>query len=340
MTLLPVSIAMATYNGSRFIEEQLQSLKRQTVIPAELVITDDGSTDGTIDIIQKFARSAHFPVRFERNSERLGYRANFMRAAHLCASDVISFCDQDDIWDKRKLELCLNHFYDESIFLVYHNAQVVSENLEKLGDLSYLGRRASKIPQLEMGPLLFPLGFTLLFRRSLLTLSEHWRRSFNYEIDDTPESHDQWIPFLANTFGSVVYVDELLARYRRHGNNSGPGTRWRSDASARLKNIASADMTGWSNFAIAFGRRAEILEKIAASPPQGFSALSASLGAVRYRAYEQLYRQRINLYESNSFADRVDLFSKIARNGGYRGDPWSKGLGSACKDMIRGVLHM
>ena len=102
MTLLPVSIAMATYNGSRFIDEQLQSLNRQTVIPAELVITDDCSTDGTMDIVQQFARSARFPVRFERNSERLGYRANFMRAAQLCVSDVISFCDQDDIWDKRK----------------------------------------------------------------------------------------------------------------------------------------------------------------------------------------------------------------------------------------------
>jgi glycosyltransferase involved in cell wall biosynthesis len=340
MTLLSVSVAMATYNGGRFIAEQLESLRLQTVLPAELVITDDCSTDDTIKIIEDFSRSAPFPVRFERNSERLGYQANFMRAAQLCVSDVVSFCDQDDVWDKSKIELCLNGFYDSSIFLVYHNAQVVSEELKQLGNLNHLGRKESTINQLGMGPLLFPLGFTILFRRNLLTLSAYWNQSISYDFDRTPESHDQWIPFLANTFGSVVYLDQRLAKYRRHGNNASVGAKWRFGAGTRLKRIAAFGGAGWSNFEVTFRRRAEILEKIAESPLEGFSTASALRGAAHYRAYEQLYRQRISLYRSNSFVERMGLFSKILRGGGYRGDPWSKGLGSACKDMIRGVFHV
>jgi hypothetical protein len=71
---------MATYNGARYIAEQLESFTRQTAIPSELVITDDGSTDDTLDIIDLFAARAPFPVRVERNVKRLGYRANFMKA--------------------------------------------------------------------------------------------------------------------------------------------------------------------------------------------------------------------------------------------------------------------
>jgi glycosyltransferase involved in cell wall biosynthesis len=306
-----------------------------------LVITDDNSTDNTIQIIESFARNAPFPIRLERNSERLGYRENFMRAAHLCKSDIISFCDQDDIWDERKLESCLNGFYDESVLLVYHNALVVSENLIPIGTLNYLGRKKSTIDKLEMGPLLFPLGFTLSFRRSILTLSKYWTKSINYNHNYSPESHDQWIPFLANTFGCVVYLNKQLVKYRRHTNNAGIGARWRSPGITRLVRIVAPDTSGWSSFVVTFGRRAEILEEIAASPPEGFSAQSASRGAAHYRAYEELYRLRVNLYKTDFFADRAGLFFKIARNGGYRrNDPWSKGWVGACKDIIRGILHL
>jgi glycosyltransferase involved in cell wall biosynthesis len=332
---------MATYNGSRFIGEQLASLSCQTVLPAELIVTDDGSTDDTINIVEAFARNAPFKVHIERNAERLGYQANFMRAASLCSSELVSFCDQDDVWHEQKLAACLRRFSDSAVLLVYHNAQVVSENMVPLGDLSYLGRSISNIPQFGLGPLLFPLGFTMTFRRDLLKFEDHWKKSVNYDFEGKPESHDQWIPFLANTFGPTVYLEEHLAKYRRHDHNAGPGTRWRLGRGARLKRLAQPALEGWSNFAATFGRRAEILEDIMNAPPAGFSAESASEGATRYRAYEHLYRRRIALHQNNFLIDRISLFLEIAGNGGYRlSDPWSKGLKSAGKDLIRGVLRI
>src|SRR5690349_6672659 len=76
MAELPVSIAMATYNGARYIGEQLDDLARQTQPPAELVVSDDSSSDGTLAIVERFASKAPFPVRIHSNPRRLGYREN------------------------------------------------------------------------------------------------------------------------------------------------------------------------------------------------------------------------------------------------------------------------
>ena len=97
-TAATVSVVMATYNGAAFIDEQLRSLAAQTVLPSELVVSDDGSTDGTLVHVERFAEVAPFPVLVLRNTEPLGYGENFLRAARLATGDCIALCDQDDVW--------------------------------------------------------------------------------------------------------------------------------------------------------------------------------------------------------------------------------------------------
>ena len=121
---------MATYNGARHVAEQLASLASQTVLPYELVVTDDASTDATPDIVAAFAASAPFPVRLIKNAEQLGYRANFMKAAGLCQADLVAFSDQDDVWLPRKLEAVNATFENSDTLLTYHDATVVTEKLE------------------------------------------------------------------------------------------------------------------------------------------------------------------------------------------------------------------
>src|ERR1700719_1618101 len=163
-----ISVAMATYNGQRFIREQLDSLAAQQHLPSELVIADDASSDKTVAIAEQFAKTAPFTVHIYRHDKRLGYRANFMRAAGLCASELIAFCDQDDIWSPRKLALCIEPFRDPAALLAYHNAKVVTEAGERLGSLDYLAS-APMTPALSLCPIRWkpaPLGFTQVFRRS------------------------------------------------------------------------------------------------------------------------------------------------------------------------------
>jgi len=101
-----ISIVMATFNGAEFLRSQLDSLAFQTLLPIELIISDDHSTDETLQIATSFSKCAPFPVRIYENDSRVGYRANFMRAAALAKGELVAFCDQDDVWMPEKLERC------------------------------------------------------------------------------------------------------------------------------------------------------------------------------------------------------------------------------------------
>jgi glycosyltransferase involved in cell wall biosynthesis len=89
-----ISIAMAAYNGQRFLEEQLRTLSEQVRLPDEVVICDDASTDRTPEILAHFARLTPFPVRLIINDQRLGWRQNFLKSASLCTFDYIALYDQ------------------------------------------------------------------------------------------------------------------------------------------------------------------------------------------------------------------------------------------------------
>src|SRR5262249_13539560 len=121
IAMMSISIAMATYNGQRHIQRQLDSLAAQTHLPAELVVSDDMSSDETLKIVDAFAKTAPFQVRIYQSKTRLGYRANFMRAAGLCQSDLIAFCDQDDYWYPNKIATCIEAFNDREVLLACHN---------------------------------------------------------------------------------------------------------------------------------------------------------------------------------------------------------------------------
>lgn len=101
--MIKVSVAMATYNGSKYLNQQLDSLASQDYLPFELVVCDDNSSDDTIAILTHFARRAPFPVFIHKNSSNIGPIANFFKAISYCSGDWISFCDQDDVWLKHKI---------------------------------------------------------------------------------------------------------------------------------------------------------------------------------------------------------------------------------------------
>ena len=99
-----ISIVMTVYNGEKYLEEQLKSLARQTLLPDELLIGDDGSIDGTETVIRRMAGKLPFPVYYVKNETRLGYAENFRQTAGRSRGDLLFFCDQDDVWKRNKLE--------------------------------------------------------------------------------------------------------------------------------------------------------------------------------------------------------------------------------------------
>src|SRR5262245_1278028 len=134
MPQLSFSVALCTYNGARFLPEQLESIGSQSRQPDELIICDDGSTDNTVAIVKSFAREAPFPVRLEVNPTNLGSTKNFELAISRCGGDVIALSDQDDIWQADKLvqmERVLRQ--TPSAGAIFSDADVVDEQLAPLG---------------------------------------------------------------------------------------------------------------------------------------------------------------------------------------------------------------
>ena len=129
-----ISIAMAVYNGDRFIGEQLESFVRQTRLPDELVVSDNASTDRTVEIVRDFARRAPFKVRLLINDRNLGAAKNFERAITECTGDVIFLSDCDDVWYPNKVSVMEQALAESPrAGVAVCDADLVDENLEPLG---------------------------------------------------------------------------------------------------------------------------------------------------------------------------------------------------------------
>jgi glycosyltransferase involved in cell wall biosynthesis len=212
-----VSIALATYNGERYLAAQLDSLAAQASPPSELVVADDCSSDGTMKLIQDFAAKAAFQVHVIRNTVRVGYRVNFMQAAAACSGNLIAFCDQDDIWHAEKLGRMQQPFQDSNVLLAYHNSSLVDEKSSIVGTL--FGKRGATYLPLSMRPWTIIPGHTQVIRRSLVRFTSLHRHSIDPYCTTEPMPHDQWYPFWASVLGTITYVPECLAQYRQHGAN-------------------------------------------------------------------------------------------------------------------------
>lgn len=334
-----ISVAMATYNGERFIREQLNSLAAQQYLPEELIIADDASSDKTVVIAQEFAKTAPFRVHIKRHQKRVGYGANFMRAATLCTADLIAFCDQDDIWSPRKLALCIEPFRDPAVLLAYHNAEVVTETGEQLGSLDYLASSPISAP-LSLCPVRnihSALGFTEVFRRCILQFSEFWEMSLNVNDLTTPMPHDQWVFFIASVFGGIAYLDQALVSYRQHDSNV---YGWTPPPGNIFFEIfySLRDPTYCLYELKQVSERCAVILEMAKDNLADMWQQRAALGAKRFRLLADLYAARERLYASGTLATRVKAFQCIISKKGYRPKSrWGFGSKALVRDFCLGV---
>lgn len=204
---LKISIAMATYNGGKYLREQLDSFLVQTRLPDELVITDDCSTDDTLTIIQAFASKAPFEVRCTKNEKNLGYTGNFNEALIKTNGDLVFLSDQDDVWFPEKLERMERYALDEPTALVLINDAALTDadlndtGLTKQGQISSAGMTNSS----------FVMGCCLVVRRELLNLCLPIPRDY--------KGHDGWIVKMAEGVDRKRVVLDVLQFYRRHDEN-------------------------------------------------------------------------------------------------------------------------
>lgn len=215
-----ISIAMATYNGASYLEQQLNSLLEQKMHPYELVVCDDCSTDDTPNLLECFKERCHFPVRVYKNPERLRHERNFIKAAMLCEGDWIAFSDQDDYWMPEKLERVAEIIEkNPQLVSVVHTAQRVDENLGFSS--KQLWPRINKFWLSD--PLTAPCMSYIRNSGHALVINTGVFKSVHKLLcgdDGSPickaVAHDIWANLIASTFGVVAYTPDMLVLHRRH----------------------------------------------------------------------------------------------------------------------------
>lgn len=216
---MKISIALTTYNGESFLREQLESFLRQTVLPFELCVGDDGSTDGTLAILSEFAESAPFPVRVTVNQPRLGFGRNFLATAGRCSGDWIAFSDQDDVWLPHKLETCtagIRQADDPDLLLVAHRATLVDAELKPIGESLPETLDSGVKPRLSHPLTWSQLGFSLMFRADLVHEFAGGPMIPTVFTDIDRYAHDVWVCTMVNVLGKTLHIAEELCLYRRH----------------------------------------------------------------------------------------------------------------------------
>lgn len=204
---MKISVCMATYNGSRFIEKQIQSILPQLSDNYELVIVDDCSSDQTVNLIHKFTDSR---IKLWENTRNLGVIKNFEKSITKAKGDIIFLCDQDDIWCPDKISEFVNVFTQQKkVTLVISNLQVIDEHDNLIYDSQLISEfTAGMLPNLSKPRF---RGCAIAFRREML----------NYFLPfpkDIP-MHDMWIGLVNEIYGQTFYIDKPLIKYRRHSNN-------------------------------------------------------------------------------------------------------------------------
>ena len=216
---MTLSVAIATYNGARFLREQLDSIYRQTHLPDEVVVSDDGSTDGTLAILEEYKQ--RYGLKYSVNQGKHGVNANFFKAMALCTGELISICDQDDIWFPNKLETLYAHI----ITMDMRKPCVVSSLRQ---DINAAGEVLSVIhaPYTEgwAATLLTysrNQGCTMVFNRALLDIL--LPTIYRVENSLTTLYYDEWVAYAGALLGDKHNLPDILMSYRHHDKNTVDG---------------------------------------------------------------------------------------------------------------------
>ncbi len=235
-----VAIVMATYNGEKYVGEQIESILASTYRDIELYICDDGSADGTVNILRSYEIQHPDKVHVVQNERNLGHVMNFIHALSRTTTDYVMFCDQDDVWKKNKVEITLTRMRHMEAQLgrelpvaVFTDATVVDKNLEVLNPSffcsGHLNPCKTDLPHLLMENKL--IGCTVMVNSALR------KKLQSRPMPQHARYHDWWLALIASAFGKIGYVRESTLLYRQHGGNVVGDTGFLAYVRNRVSNL-------------------------------------------------------------------------------------------------------
>ena len=303
-----ISVALCTYNGARFLDEQLESFTTQRRLPDELIIGDDCSTDETLEIIENFKKKSPFPVRLYTNEKNLGSTKNFERTIARCTGDIIFLSDQDDVWLPEKTAVMENEFdKDKNVGLVFSDANLIGENGDSLG----LKLWKLVLTEDEKNKIKEDRGFEVLLRRNVITgatmafradLRHHFIPISTDKI--TNLIHDGWIALILSLYSKIKFVDKSLILYRQHGSQQ-IGVDWQREEVDILSSKFSAAAI-FSKFSRKYVERIEDFDKSTKFTLEEIKRIEDTVDFLKSESSVELSMDTINKFADNSTSEKLD----------------------------------
>jgi glycosyltransferase involved in cell wall biosynthesis len=329
-----ISVAMCTYNGGRYVREQLESIAAQSRRPDELVVCDDRSTDDTAEVVREFASRAPFRVRLHVNESNLGSTGNFEKAISLCGGDIVALSDQDDHWMPEKLARTEAALAAEpGVGMVFSDAEVVDDSLRPLGYTvwqhvafgpeerrSVRGGGAFDLFLMRNVVAGAAMAFRSRFKELILPIPD----DFNLTRDGRILLHDGWAALLISAVAGVALIDEPLMKYRQHPKQQVGAADAADAGAAGLRAAASRQ----NFFAAEIGQLVAVRERLVAQVPAAdrggaVAKLDSKIAHLRARAgmprrrsrrlpsvLREMLTLRYHLYSNGARSAAKDLFGR------------------------------
>ncbi|CAG9180246.1 glycosyltransferase family 2 protein [Cupriavidus pinatubonensis] len=327
--MLSCGVAMCTCNAGAFLQPQLDSIAAQTRLPAHVVVSDDGSNDGTWERLCAWAAEMEFKgvmrVTLFRNEERLGVMRNFEQAITALDTDIIFLGDQDDVWTRGKVEAIAGVLESNaSVLLAHSDALLIDEQGEDIGKSLFQALQLSPVEQTLVACGRF---FDIYCRRNLVTGTT---AAFRRELLDLalpfPDDwiHDEWLAACAAARGEIAMLRDKLTEYRQHGTNViGIPTTAVSRLTRYARRVAQTPRDDYLRYK--WRRLATLNNRLTSSSPAISSDKLALLGEAQSH-----FARRMN-FQRSLFPRVVSVVREFRQRGYHR---FADGIAGMVRDVI------
>lgn len=296
-----ISVALCTYNGEKYLQQQLESILSQTYKNLEVIVVDDKSVDKTEDIIYQYMKTDK-RIKFYSNAHNLGFNKNFEKAISLSTGDYIAISDQDDLWELNKIEDLYKNIKNN--WLIFSNSALIDSRGEPLGE--FLMKQVD-LKQMDFRNFLFSnytTGHTSMIHRDFLKF---------YLPIPNEGFYDWWMGFIAAYHKKIIFYNEVLTKHRVH-NDSVIQAKILSNSDMKSRhnlvfNVVKQQLNNFKNYPYLQLKDKIFLEEFENAYTNGSKGFSFKLFWLYLKHFNQIHPDRKN----KSFLSKVNYLRKISR---------------------------
>ena len=313
---------MTVYNGENYIKDQIESFLNQTLLPQEIIISDDCSSDKTLEILENYKEEKKITFKIFKNEKNLGFTKNFENAISKSTGDLIFLSDQDDVWYESKIEIMVKEFKENpNILLIIHDADLVNQNMIK--------SNVSAISQVNSG-----FSNTDVFATGALTAFNKKLIKYFMPFPENLLGHDGYIHSVARNLGVRMVIKDKLQLIRRHDSNT---SNWVASSLKKINKFDVLKQQFYSHRADNYNDRLNQVEKLikiisTIKNEDNFFSSNTLKKSLKNLILEKKAIEKRNEFKNKNFIRKKFIAFELLFKNEYK---YFNGIWSFLRDIIR-----